>query len=122
LFLIRRSEDCAEIVANDGCRLRELLHPERGAAGLPYSLAVARLEPGQRTFPHELTGETEVYYVTRGEGRMHVDGEVEGVRAGDAIVVPAGAVQWIENGGAGTLEFLNIVSPPWQADHDVRRD
>jgi len=119
-MLVSRKDDAEEITANDGCRLRELLHPRRDGSGLPYSLAVARVEPGRRTHPHRLTAETEVYYVVGGEGRMHVGGEESMLREGDAVVIPAGAVQWIECAGAEPLEFLALVSPPWHPDHDVR--
>lgn len=121
-MLVRRTNEAEEITANDGCRLRELLHPDRDESGLPYSLAVARVEPGRRTSPHCLTEESEVYFVVRGQGRMHV-GEAESLlQAGDAVVIPAAAVQWIECIGEEPLEFLALVSPPWQADHDVRAE
>lgn len=119
-MLVRRLADCEEITANDGCRLRELLHPERGAAGLPYSLALARVEPGARTHPHRLEKETEVYYVVTGAGRMHIGSESSPLGPGDAVVIPAGAVQWIECTGEEALTFLALVSPPWRADHDIR--
>ena len=35
-MLIKHESDCPEIIANDGCRLRELLHPDR--AGQERSL------------------------------------------------------------------------------------
>ena len=87
-MLVKRFGDCSEITANDGCRLRELLHPDKDGSGLPYSLAVARVEPGQRTLPHRLTDETEVYYVVPGEGTMHIDDAASVLRAGDAVVIP----------------------------------
>ncbi len=117
---LRRLDQLKEIVANDGCRLRELVHPERDSSGVPYSLAVAWIGPGQATAPHCLIGETEVYLVLRGSGRMHVGDEIEDVRPGDAVVVPPGARQWIECAGAEPLQFAVIVSPPWRAEHDVR--
>lgn len=119
-MFVRRRDDSPEIVANDGCRLRELLHPDRGASGIPYSLALAWVGPGQATFPHRLTGETEVYLVLGGSGRMHVGREMEDVCPGDAVVIPAGAEQWIECTGAEPLHFATIVSPPWRMEHDVR--
>jgi len=121
-MLVRRTNDAEEITAHDGCRLRELLHPERDGSGLPYSLAVARVEPGQRTSPHCLTGETEVYFVVRGQGRMHVGDAESLLRDGDAVVIPPAAVQWIECIGDEPLEFVALVSPPWRADHDVRAE
>lgn len=119
-MLISRTEDCAEIVANDGSRLRELLHPDRFDCDLPYSLAVARVDPGGATLPHRLTEETEVYYVVRGVGTMHVGRETTEVGPGNTVVVPAGAEQWIECTGEEALQFLCLVSPPWRAETDVR--
>ncbi len=117
---IRRFGEIEEIIANDGCRLRELLHPNRGAPGLPYSLAVASLDRAGATLPHRLIGETEVYLILGGSGRMHVGDEAESVRPGDAVVVPPGATQWIECTGSEPLRFAVIVSPPWTAEHDER--
>ena len=119
---VRKPEDCAEIIANDGCKLRELLHPARGAGGVRYSLAVARLDPGRATFPHRLTGESEAYYVLEGRGRLHVGADARELAPGEVALVPAGAEQWIESLGPAPLRFLNIVDPPWCAEHDVRTD
>ena len=48
-MLIKRLKSCPEIVANDGCRLKELLHPDRDEVDLGYSLAIAWVDPGRRT-------------------------------------------------------------------------
>lgn len=117
---IRRLEDCAEIVANDGCRLRELLHPDKDGSGVAYSLAIAWVDPGESTLPHRLEGHREVYWIVEGRGTMHIGDEVAVVAAGDAVVIPAGATQWIENPGTGVLKFAAIVDPPWRAETDVR--
>ncbi|MBI4602390.1 MAG: cupin domain-containing protein [Planctomycetes bacterium] len=119
-MLIRRAKDCPEIVANDGCRLRELLHPDKDGSRISYSLALAWVEPGKATFPHKLTGETEVYWIIEGSGRMHIGAEAEEVRPGDAVVIPRGSEQWIECTGREPLHYAAIVSPPWRPDHDVR--
>ena len=116
----RRLRDCPEIVALDGCRLRELLHPERGGAVVPYSVAVAWIDPGGATTPHRLRDESELYYVVRGRGTMHVAGESREIEPGDSVLVPPGVEQWVECLGSETLEVLLVVSPPWRADHDER--
>jgi mannose-6-phosphate isomerase-like protein (cupin superfamily) len=121
-MIVRRPEECVEIVANDGCRLRELLHPDRGAPGLSYSLAVATLGTGESTLPHCLTHESEAYYIVSGSGRLFVDGHGEFLREGDVALVPAGSEQWIECAGPEALTFLNIVDPPWQSEHDLLTD
>jgi len=117
--LVRRSAACREIIANDGCRLRELLHPAHDGSALPYSLAVAVVASGQATHPHWLA-QHEVYLVIRGRGRMHIGAEVEELGAGDSVVIPPGARQWIENLGEGELAFVALVSPPWRAEGDHR--
>ncbi|MHC4818459.1 MAG: cupin domain-containing protein [Planctomycetota bacterium] len=119
-MLIKRLKSCPEIVANDGCRLRELLHPDRDDADVAYSLAVAWVDPGERTHAHTLRRQTEVYLVVIGKGTMHIDDEVDEVEEGDAVVIPPGRVQWIENPGPDRLCFAALVSPPWQAEDDVR--
>jgi mannose-6-phosphate isomerase-like protein (cupin superfamily) len=113
-LLVKRLADCPEFAAGDGSRLRELLHPERDPVACRYSLARARLAPGARSLAHRLE-QTEVYLLTRGGGLMHVAGEARRVEAGDAVYIPAGAEQWLENDGPGEIEFICIVDPAWTA-------
>jgi len=119
-MLIKRLSDCPEIVANDGCRLRELLHPDRDDAAIRHSLALAWVDPGEATLPHLLREQTEVYLILSGSGQMHIGREVARVIAGDVVVIPKGAEQWIENAGSDVLHFAAIVDPPWRVDDDVR--
>ena len=51
---------------------------------------------------------------------MHVDEQERTVMQGEAVHIPAGVVQWIENTGTGELRFLAIVSPPWSKEGDER--
>lgn len=118
-MLIKKPEDCPEFSAVDGCRIRELLHNKNDPVALPYSLALARVEAGRRTCRHRLD-RTEVYCIIEGRGRMHVDEEERDVVPGETVLIPAGAVQWIENSGADELRFLAIVSPPWSEEGDER--
>ena len=120
-MLIKTERDCAPLTANDGCRIRELLHPENDPVDLPFSLAVAEVAPGEHSYRHRL-GQVEAYYLVQGKGRMHVGDEASDVAAGDALVIPAGEVQWIENTGAGLLRFIAVVSPPWRLEDDQRLD
>ena len=56
------------------------------------------------------------------DAMMHIGDEASAVTAGDAVVIPAGSVQWIECHGDEVLEFIALVSPPWRAEHDLRAD
>lgn len=118
-MFIKKSGNCEEFTASDGCRLRELLHPKNDPVELPYSIAVARVEAGKQTYRHILK-QTEIYYILSGTGRMHVNEEIQEVKEGDAILIPPGSIQWLENTGMTELRFIAIVSPPWAAQDDVR--
>jgi len=107
----------AEFIAGDGSRLRELFHPDKAALQLHYSLAHAQVSPGEKTLPHRLRS-AEVYYILSGQAVMHIDRESAAVHAGCAVYIPPGAVQYLENTGTSTLQFLCIVDPPWRAEDE----
>ncbi|MBD3405521.1 MAG: cupin domain-containing protein [Candidatus Lokiarchaeota archaeon] len=119
-MLIRKFEDCEEIIANDSTRLRELLNPAHGKLNLKmqYSIAHAIVEPGSASIPHVIEGASEVYYILQGIGVMYIDDESALVGPRDTIYIPPGAVQYIENTGGTELVFLCLVSPPWTAERD----
>jgi mannose-6-phosphate isomerase-like protein (cupin superfamily) len=106
-----------EFSAGDGSRLRELLHADKDGLALGYSLARAVVEPGGRTLPHRLKG-SEVYYIIGGRGIMHIGDESAEVVPDEAVYIPPGAVQFIENPGAGDLVFLCIVEPAWKEEDE----
>ena len=114
-MLVRRLEECAAFLAGDGTRLRELLHPEKQALALRYSLAHATVAPGETSLRHRLSV-SEVYYILSGEGRMRIGAEDRLVRPGDAIYIPPHATQCIQNPGPEPLRFLCIVDPAWRPD------
>ncbi|OGD87870.1 hypothetical protein A2870_01295 [Candidatus Curtissbacteria bacterium RIFCSPHIGHO2_01_FULL_41_11] len=50
----------------------------------------------------------EIFYFLEGEGEVILDGEVESVRSGDRIIVPAGVSHEIRNTGKIELKFIGI--------------
>jgi len=117
-MLIRRLEDCPACTAGDLTRLRELLHPDRQPAAIRYSLAQAQLEPGAASLPHILRS-SEVYYILSGRGIMDVNNERRPVESGQAVYIPPGAVQSIQNTAQEPLVFLCIVDPAWQSTDET---
>ena len=83
---------------------------------LNYSLAHATVKPGEKSLPHKFHEASEVYYILKGKGLMHIDDEIAEVSPRDTIYIPPRAVQWIENKGSDDLEFLCIVDPAWKPD------
>jgi mannose-6-phosphate isomerase-like protein (cupin superfamily) len=114
-MLVRSLNDCREFIAGDASLLRELLHPDKADVEIRYSLAHARVPPGQATRPHRLVA-AEVYYVIEGSGTMFIDDDSRPVGTGCTVYIPPGATQHIENVGNGDLVFLCIVDPAWQPE------
>ncbi len=117
-MLIQKLNDCDEFVAGDNTLLRELLHPDKQAIALRYSLAHATLRVGKTSQPHSLTT-SEVYYILSGKGEMHIDSEVQIVVPGDAVYIPPNAKQFIYNCGDEALVFICIVDPAWRKEDET---
>jgi len=116
-MFVKNLNACKEFTANDGCLIRELLHPKNDPVDLGWSMAVASVCAGKRTLQHKLV-QSEVYYILSGQGRMHIHNEACEVCAGDVVLIPPQAIQWIENTGDRELQFIAIVSPPWREQDD----
>ncbi len=118
-MFVKNINQCKAFIANDGCTIREWIHPDKDKLDLPYSIAMATVKAGQRSYKHKLK-QTEVYLITSGSGRMHINDQQQYVAAGDSIVIPADAIQWIENCGEDDLIFIALVNPPWTEQGDIR--
>jgi mannose-6-phosphate isomerase-like protein (cupin superfamily) len=116
-MIIRSLRDIPGFQAGDGSFLQELLHPAKDQLAVGYSLAQASVRPGEKTLPHRLKS-AEVYVILEGTGRMHVGAEQAEVGPGQAVYIPPGEVQYIENTGAAGLDFLCIVDPAWRAEDE----
>ena len=117
MMLVKYLKDCREFIAGDGSFLSELLHPEKADISVGYSLAHAKVAAGQKTKLHKLKS-SEVYYVTEGQGVMHIDQESFEVGRECVIYIPPNAVQYIENTGNSYLKFLCIVDPAWREEDE----
>lgn len=103
--------------AGDMSFIKQILHPAKEPLAVGYSLAHAEVGPGERTLPHRLRT-TEVYDILEGRGLMRVGDDRAEVGPGDAVVIPPGEAQSIENIGTGALAFLCIVDPAWRAEDE----
>ena len=118
---VKGLKECKEFIAGDGCFIRELIRPCGKKRAVRYSLARAVVRRGGRTMPHSLKT-TEVYYVVRGKGRMHIGKSSRIIKPGDTVYIPPKAVQYVECLGSCDLEFLCIVDPAWRKeDEEVMR-
>ncbi len=108
---------CEQFIAGDATYLRELLHPDKADLKIRYSLAHALVRPGETSIRHRLRT-SEVYYILKGEGLMHIDDATREVQQGNVIYIPPQALQYIKNTGSVDLEFLCIVDPAWQKEDE----
>ena len=106
--------------AFDNTTLCELIHPARDCSiVLPYSIVDVVLKPGMTSLPHLLKESSEVYYILEGRGEMHIDNESAAVAQGQAVYIPPGSKQYIQNMGTDDLKFLGIVHPMWRKEDEV---
>jgi mannose-6-phosphate isomerase-like protein (cupin superfamily) len=117
IMILKDLKNCEEFIAGDNSHLRELLHPGKEDLAIRYSLAHAVVKPGQVTRSHSLKN-SEVYYILKGNGVMHINGESANVRPGQAVYIPPGSRQYIRNTGESDLIFLCIVDPAWRPEDE----
>lgn len=116
-ILQKHLSQCPVFQAGDDTLLAEWLHPKNDGIDLPYSLAHAALPLGEASLPHRLKS-AETYIFLQGVGILYIEGQAHRVGKNDLVVVPAHAEQYLENIGIEDLQFLCIVSPPWQAEEE----
>ena len=86
---VKNLKEVAAFVTKDGSEIRELL-AHRNSAIRNQSLAEAKLAPGASTQEHYHGRTEEIYYITHGQGRIRIDGEIRELTVGDAIAIPPG--------------------------------
>jgi len=117
-MLIKKFQNQPEFVAGDNCFLRELLHGPNENLDMRYSLAWAKVPVGKSTWKHAMKT-SEVYFILKGRGIMHIDDEEEEVGQYDTIDIPPGTEQYIENIGEDELEFVCIVDSGWRKEDEI---
>ena len=116
-MLIKYSKDRTTYIASDGSEIYEALNPKNDTVDIPYSIAIARVEPFASTKEHFLL-HTEIYYILKGRGKITIGEDSSEVVEGDTILIPPQKNQFIENKTSEPLEFMAIVSPPWRKEID----
>ena len=102
-----------ESFTREGCFITEI-HNHADDPGV--SVARARVEPGVRTALHVVDFE-ERYLIEIGEGVMTLGTQPPfPVGPGDAVRIPAGVAQRIENTGPRDLVFLCVCTPRFQTE------
>lgn len=128
LIFLRDIKDGIYFQAGDQSILCELLHPDRQGLppdrqGLPlqmgFSLAHAKVKPGQSTLIHKLSTSAEIFFILEGEGIIHIEQESASIHPGLVVYIPPNKQQFIQNTGTLDLTLLCMVYPQWRKEDEV---
>jgi quercetin dioxygenase-like cupin family protein len=95
-----------------GRRLRWVVTQEN--TGAQYcTMAVIRVAPGSRVRPaHSHPNGEEIIYILNGHGRVLIDGEIQPVKAGCAVLFPKGKIHMLENQSDEEMKVACFFAPP----------
>src|SRR3989338_2759788 len=69
---------------------------------------LCKIPPKTTHVAHSHPTMDEIFYFTSGNGEIEINGEVEGVKPGDRIIVPAGETHQIRNLDKDELKFIGL--------------
>jgi mannose-6-phosphate isomerase-like protein (cupin superfamily) len=117
-MFVSNVQDAGPFLAADLSEIRLLV--DRVNTGISsVSLAHATVAAGAETVWHRLEHTDEIYFVLSGRGLVWVGDESRNVGRGDAVWIPAGVQQRIQNHGCRPLVFLCACGPAYfpECDH-----
>jgi uncharacterized cupin superfamily protein len=105
-------ENDVEELALPGRHLRWLVNDEKLNAQ-HLSVCLIRVAPGEKVRPaHAHPNGEELIYIIHGSGRVMVNGAVEPVKEGTAVLFPQGSVHMLQNTGPGEMKVICFFAPP----------
>ncbi len=110
---IKNLSEVRPFITKDGSEIRELL-AWRNSSIRNQSLAEACVPVGSSTLEHVHTKAEEIYFITSGQGRIRIEGEVAEVKPGDAIAIPPGKKHKLWNTGTTLLKLLCCCAPAYE--------
>jgi len=96
--------------------------PEQLGRATKHSFGYVVIPPDGSSRLHYHPHAEETYYITKGKGRMIIDGVEYSVGPGDAILISPPEKHQIFCAGNEDLEFIVVCAPPWEASNSVYLD
>ena len=110
-FATKRAGGAPDVIAPDGSEVRVLCATARG------SMALFTLAPGTVSKPVSHRTVEEIWYITRGRGRIWRESgereEITALDAGVSITIPAGTRFQFRCDGDEPLEAVAVTMPRW---------
>jgi quercetin dioxygenase-like cupin family protein len=105
-------ENSIEALDLPGRRLRWVVTRENTNAQ-HCTMCVIQVQPGQTVRPaHSHPNGEEVIYIVQGSGRVMIDGAVEPVSEGCAVLFPQGSIHMLQNSGDKVMKVACFFAPP----------
>ena len=110
-------ESTIEALDLPGRHLRWVVTKENTGAN-HCTMCVIEVQPGQTVRPaHSHPNGEEVIYILRGSGRVMIEGVVEPVKAGCAVLFPQGSIHMLQNSGHELMKVACFFAPPTNLDN-----
>jgi mannose-6-phosphate isomerase-like protein (cupin superfamily) len=90
--------------------------------GRHLQLVLMALEPGQDIGLETHKTHDQFFRIEEGDGEVLIDGVTHTIKAGDGIIVPAGARHNLTNTGDRALRLYTLYGPPNHIDKLVQQD
>ena len=105
-------EKSIEALDLPGRRLRWVVTKESTNAQ-HCTMCVIEVQPGQKVRPaHSHPNGEEVIYIVKGSGRVMIDGVIEPVKEGCAVLFPQGSIHMLQNTGDTEMKVACFFAPP----------
>jgi quercetin dioxygenase-like cupin family protein len=110
-------ENSIEALDLPGRQLRWLMTPENVNAQ-HCSMCVIKVAPGQTVRPaHSHPNGEEIIYIVSGSGKVMIEGEVQPVTAGSAVLFPQGKIHMLRNSGTEEMKVACFFAPATNLDN-----
>ena len=81
-------------------------------------MCVIKIAPGQTVRPaHSHPNGEEVIYIVTGTGKVMIEGEVQPVKAGSAVLFPQGKIHMLRNSGTEEMKVACFFAPATNLDN-----
>jgi quercetin dioxygenase-like cupin family protein len=110
-------ENSIEALGLPGRHLRWVITKENAGARL-CSMCVIEVQPGETVRPaHSHPNGEEIIYLLSGSGRVFIEGVVEPVKAGCAVLFPQGHIHMLQNSGSEVMKVACFFAPATDLDN-----
>jgi mannose-6-phosphate isomerase-like protein (cupin superfamily) len=104
-----------ENLANDNSNFRRVMY-----TGKNLQLVLMTLKPAEEIGEEVHAATDQFFRVEKGKGEVRINGQPTIIKAGDVVLVPAGARHNIVNTGGEPLRLYTLYAPPQHRDGTVQ--